>query len=139
MASIGRSLEGGLHERFDQRLSLIRWEAQVGDIAFDGGLRLSQRGRIQLPLVGHLRQHQIATLQGTVGKLERVVVGRPPDQGDQQGHVMQLQLFQRAAEVVLARQPEAMDGAGAVLAQINFVEIELEDLVLTEGAVDAHR
>src|SRR5690242_21626094 len=47
-----------------------------------------------------------------------------------QRHFLGLQLGQRLVEVELAGQPEAVDRAAAVLAEVHLVEVGLEDFLL---------
>ena len=60
----------------------------------------------------------------------RVIPAGPLEQCDQRGQVMRLQLFQRAPEQELGPQPHAMNGARAVLAEIDLIEIGLENFLL---------
>ncbi len=67
-----------------------------------------------------------------------VIVGRAADNGDQQCHLRQVELGEWLAEVELAREAEAMDGAVAVLAQEDLIDIGVHEIRLAEVRVQDH-
>ena len=74
----------------------------------------------------HAAQHIIAAVAGTLGAGGRVVARGRLGQAAQDRHLRKAQLIQRLAEIDLCRRAHAV---GAI-AQIDFVQIGLEDLFL---------
>ena len=69
-------------------------------------------------------------MQGALRFLARIVHARPFDHADQGGEFVQFQPVQWAIEVEMAGQPETVDGTIGVLAEIDFVEVGFENLIL---------
>ena len=83
----------------------------------------------------HLVDHPVAPLDGAVLLAERIVVVRRLRQGREIGGLRDRQLVHRLVEV---EQRGRGDPVGAQ-AQINLVQVELEDLLLGVGALDLER
>ena len=83
--------------------------------------------------LGHLVEDPVAALGGLLGPAEGMVVVGRLGQGGEVGGLLQRQLGQLLAEIV------ERGGGDAVRAhaEIDLVEVELEDLLLGEGALDA--
>ena len=80
--------------------------------------------------LGHFIEHQIAARERALRVTARVVVTRPLDHGDQQRRLRQCQILERLAEVERTGEADTVDGAIAILAEIDFVEIGFEDIAL---------
>ncbi|MNI24542.1 hypothetical protein D3C73_781660 [compost metagenome] len=131
---------GALQGRFRVVVAkLATYQVDVGGEAVGRhqprGLGHAQR-RLQRPLVlgivdqGRLvqfAQHEVATVQRTLGIAPRVVVGRPLDQADQQRDLLGFQRGKIAPEPELGTGGHAVDRLAAALAQIYLVEVGLED------------
>ena len=105
--------------------------------ALDDAKRLSLRG-LALFLGGEAVlddtvDDPVAAGDGPVGKLERIVVARRLGEGCKIGAIGKRQLVQSLVPIGLGRGRHAI-GAHA---EIDLIEIELEDLLLGEGALDA--
>ena len=120
-------------------------EAVGGDIA--GVLGDSQR-RLARALVFlvvdqaafvHLAEHEIAALGGALRIAPRVVPGRPLDQADHQRDLLGGQVAQVAAEPELGGRGHAADRLRAALAQVDLVEIGLEDGALVVARFQQQR
>jgi hypothetical protein len=58
---------------------------------------------------------------------------------DQQRHLRQIELGERLAEVELAGKPEAVDGAVAVLAEEDLIDVGVHEIGLGEVRVERQR
>ena len=83
-------------------------------------------------LLRHLGQHPVAAAQGLGAVAQRIVVGRTLGQAGQIGHLRQVELVHRLAEVVVGRRPHAE----RAIAQPDLVQIELENPGLGQGLLD---
>ena len=90
-------------------------------------------------VVGHLAEHEVAALERALGMAAWVVVGRPADDGDEQRELVEVELVQRFAEIELAREPEAVHRAVAVLAEIDLVYVRLHEIVLVVAQLERQR
>jgi hypothetical protein len=101
--------------------------------------RLGQRrlvGRlVDRTLVAQQAQHHVAPLAGALRRAEgRVHVGGA-DQSGEQGDLADRQLVRGAGEVEARRLPDAEHALDAVLAQVDLVQVGLEQLVLVVAAL----
>ncbi|MNV25162.1 hypothetical protein D3C71_1162500 [compost metagenome] len=95
-----------------------------------GGVSFGLRDELQ---VRHaLQDVVVAALAGTLGIADRVAAGRELGDAGQRGHLVQIQLFQLLAVVVLGGSAHAV---GAV-AEEALVQVQLEDLVLAQLLLD---
>ena len=101
--------------------------------------RGSRLGRLDDALIGEDFQHQVAPCARALGMAARIVVGRPAHDRDQQRNLRQVELRERLAEVELAREPEAVDGAVAVLAEEDLIDIGVHEIGLGEVRIERHR
>src|SRR5882672_5395745 len=69
----------------------------------------------------------------------RIVVGRAAHLGYEERELVQLELLKRLAEVELAREPEAVHRAPAVLAEIDLVHVRVHELVLVVAQLERNR
>src|SRR5690606_13537418 len=76
---------------------------------------------------------------GAFGMPARVVVGRAADDADQQRHVFGGQVVEPAPEPVFGARGHAADRLVAALAQVDLVEVGLEDLALVVARLDDQR
>ena len=86
-------------------------------------------------IVVHLVDHPVAAVNSSVEITARIVIGRALGQRRQEGDFGNRQFVQRLAEVIQRGGADAV----AVLAEIDFVQIQLEHLFLGIGGVDANR
>ena len=86
-------------------------------------------------VLDHAVDHPVAALDGALRVAERVVVVRRLGQRGEIGRLGERQLVHRLVEIVERRRGDAI-GAEA---EEDLVEIELEDLVLGVGLLDAER
>ncbi len=100
-----------------QRFRLIFLRLFFGDVA----------------VLGHAAQHPIAPLDGLLLLLEGMVIVGSLGKGSEIGHLVDTQLVKGLAEIVESGGRDAI----GVQAEENLIEIELEDLVLGEGLLDA--
>ena len=91
------------------------------------------------PFVGHALEHEVASLERAVGMAARIVIRGAANHGHQQRELVQLELGQRFAEIELAREPEAVDRARAVLAEIDLVDVRVQQLALAVPHLEGHR
>jgi hypothetical protein len=84
-------------------------------------------------------QHQVAACPGALGVFARIVEGRALDQADQHREFPDIEFRERLGEVILAAQPESMDGPRAILAEIHLVEVGNENLLLGEIRLQPQR
>ena len=105
----------------------------------DDARRMRQRdldgARIGEAVVGHRGEHELRPLLGAVEVLGRREPRRRLDQAGEQRGLGQRHALRRLAEVALRRRLDAV-GAGA---EIDAVEIELEDLLLGELVLEPDR
>src|SRR5690349_24825182 len=66
----------------------------------------------------------------------RIVVRGAAHLRHEQRELVQLELSERLAEVELAREPEAMDRARAVLTEINLVDVGVQDFALAVAQLE---
>jgi hypothetical protein len=90
------------------------------------------------PFVRHALQHEIAPLARAIGVTARIVVRRASNLGDQQRELVQLELGERFAEVKLARESEAVNGASAILAQVDLVDVCVQQIALVVTDFERH-
>ena len=90
------------------------------------------------PLIGHALEHEVAPFARAIGVTARVVVRGTPDLGDEQRELVQLELGERFAEIELAREPEAVHCASAVLTEINLVDVRVQQIVLVVAHLERH-
>ena len=90
------------------------------------------------PFVGHALQHEVAPLARAIGVTARVVVRGTAHLGDEQRELVQLELCERLAEVELAREPEAVHCARAVLAEIDLVDVGVQQIALVVAHLERH-
>src|SRR5262249_32677231 len=95
-----------------------------------GGLALLLGGKA---ILDNAIDDPVASGDGTVGKLEWIVVARPLGQRGKIGAISQRQLIQGLVPIGLRRRGHTI----GAYAEINFVEIEFENLLLGEGTLDA--
>ena len=86
-------------------------------------------------VLGHLADHPVAALEGGLEVIARIVVAGAFGQRGEIGGLGDVDLVERFAEIVERCRRDAV----GVLAEKDFVEIKLEDLVLRIGRVDADR
>ena len=84
-------------------------------------------------VLGHLADDPVPPLGGFLLLAERMIVVRRLGQGREIGDLLDREVLELLVEVGEARRGDAV-GADA---EIDLVEIELEDLVLAVGALDA--
>ena len=113
--------EGGIDTRGPAALFANAQGRGLGDLGL---------AKVDDPLVGHDVDHQITPLGGPLGMTAGIVKGGPLDERDQQGRLGNAQLPQFTVVVETAGEPEAMDGAAAVLAQVDLVGVGLQDIFL---------
>jgi hypothetical protein len=107
------------------------------------GQRLVQRARELFgrdPLVRvEQAEHQVAAASRGLDVAERrVVTGRRDDPGEER-RLAQCQLAHVLAEVVRGRLAHAVDGDRSSLAQVDLVQVGLEDLLLRVVPLEQHR
>ena len=102
------------------------------------GHRFLIRDLIDLPVAQHRAEHEIAALQREIGAHERRVVVRTADHPRQQRRLREVDLRDRLAEVEARGLAHAHNGDGAVAAEVDVVEVGLEDLFLRELPVEDH-
>ena len=100
------------------------------------GRVLLQRDRAVLP---RLAQDEIAALERALWMAVGVVVRRALYQADQQRGLCKREVLHFLAEIELRGQPDAVDGAVAVLAEIDLVEVRFEDFGLVVVQLQQHR
>jgi len=89
------------------------------------GLALGDRARL-----GHHVQHGVAAFARTVGVEERVVQARSPDQPGEEGRLPEREIPDLLPEVVPGGATESVHGGGAVLTQVDLVEVGPQDSFL---------
>ena len=93
------------------------------------------RGFADRAVLDHLGQNPIAARHRRLVTPRRVVLARRLGERGQIGHFAQSEFVERAVEIVERRRRHAVGTA----AEIDLVEVELEDAVLAEGLLEAHR
>jgi len=83
----------------------------------------------------HLGEHEVPSPERAVGIPARRIVARVPGQAREQGALRQAQLLDALCEKDLRR---GVDAVGA-LAEVDLVEVHLENLVLGVGLLDPDR
>jgi hypothetical protein len=101
-----------------------------------GGL---EGGLVDQATLAHHRQNQLATLQTIFRVTPGVVEAWPLDHPYQRGDLGGSEVIEVALEIVLAGQGKAVDCPVALLAEIDFVDIGGEDLLLAVVPVKNHR
>ncbi len=96
-------------------------------------------GRLQAAVIHQQLEHQITARLGPLREAPGIVIGGALHHAHQQGHLIDVQLVDRNAEVEVGGEPEAIDPLGEVLPQIDLVEVGFQDLVLAVAIVDEHR
>ncbi len=86
-----------------------------------------------------LAQDEVPPLERALRVAERVVEGRALHHADEERALREREMVDCLAEVVERGEAHAVDGAVAVLAEVDFVEIRLEDLVLVVVDFQEHR
>ena len=99
-----------------------------------GLLRGLAVGGLDVAVLHHAVDHPVAPLDGAVALAERVQVGRRLGQRRQIRDLGYVQFVHRLVEI---DERSGGDTVGAET-EIDFVQVELEDLVLVVGALDAH-
>ena len=94
------------------------------------GQRFLIRPLIDLLLLQHQAEHRRATLRGEIGPDERRVVVRTADQSRQQRGFRHVDFRHRLAEIEARCFADTENGDRAVAAEVDVVEIGLEDLAL---------
>ena len=87
-------------------------------------------------LLGQHAQHEVAAGQRAIGVAPRVVVRGSADDRHHRRDFRKAELRQRLAEVELAREPEAVDRARAVLPEIDLVDVGVHDVRLLEATLE---
>jgi len=103
----------------------------------------SQRSRLgrflllagNLAVGQHLAQHEVASPQCPLRKLDRGIILRALGQSCQQRRLRQRQIARMLAEVVFRRRLEPI----RPVSQVDLVRVHLEDLVLGEHPLNLHR
>jgi hypothetical protein len=90
-------------------------------------------------LIPRLAQHEVAALERLRRVAVRVVHRGTLHQRDEQCRLGEREVLHFLAEVVLRREPYAVDRAVAVLAEVDFVQVSLEDLLLAVVHLEQHR
>src|SRR5205823_5572621 len=83
--------------------------------------------------------NQVATLPDTLRMAAGIVVGRAADDRNEQRHFRQIELGQRLAEVELAGEPEPVDGAIAILAEKDLIDVGVHEIGLAEVRIERDR
>ena len=87
----------------------------------------------------HQAEHEIAPRVGTLGVRERVVVGRSTNHGDQQRDLRGVEFRQRFVEVELAAESESVNRAVAILPEVDFIDVRVEQIVFRVARIEDHR
>ena len=106
------------------------------------GDRRGDRGvaarRVDQRRVGHHAENAVAPLAHALREPLRLVIRRPAHDRHQHRDLCGVQLAERAREIVLAGEPEAVDCARAILAEVDLVDVGGEDLVLRIAQLQQH-
>ena len=156
-----RRLRQALEAEVERRVDVDRARVRSGQVRQRVGDRVDEVGRLGVeaaprgdhrlgrrplgrlardgPHVRHDRQHQVAAQPRPVGRAERRVDRRGLDQAGERGRFGQAQVRRVLPEI----QPRALGGPvhgeRAVLAQVHLVQVQLEDLVLAQPALEDER
>ena len=90
-------------------------------------------------MLPRLAQDEIAALERALWVAVGVVVRRALDQADQQRRLCEREVLHFLAKIELRGQPDAVDGAVAVLAEVDLVEVRFEDFGLVVVQLQQHR
>ena len=90
-------------------------------------------------LLGHDLEDQVAAGARALGMAPRVVVRGSTDHRDEERHLREVELGERLAEIELAGEPEAVNGAIAVLAEEDLVDVGVHEIRLGEVRIQRHR
>ncbi len=112
--------------------------ARVPDVQFTRGSFLSILVS-QHTETRHQSQNQRAALDRALRIASRVVIGGAAHECNQQRDFVQLQFVQRLAEIELTGQAETMNGPVAVLAQVNFIDVGIQQIFLVEMCFENNR
>lgn len=127
------------HQVHIGREAIGRDQAGLGGHAQRRGQCALVFGRVDQVVFVQLAQHEIAPIQRPLRVTPRVVVGRPLDQPDQQGDLLGGHRIELAAEPQLRARGHAVDRLPAALAQVDLVEIGLQDGALVVTRLHDHR
>ena len=98
--------------------------------------RLRVVGLVDHLEVPHLAQDEVSTLAGAVGVLEgRVRAGGPDDPG-QEGRLADGQPLDVLPEEAARRRPDSVDGQATLLAEVDVVQVGLEDRPLVVAPLE---
>ena len=90
-------------------------------------------------MLPRLAQDEIAALERALWVAVGVVVRRALYQADQQRRLCEREVLHFLAKIELRGQPDAVDGAVAVLAEVDLVEVRFEDFGLVVVQLQQHR
>ncbi|MCG3171582.1 MAG: hypothetical protein CALGDGBN_03205 [Pseudomonadales bacterium] len=98
-------------------------------------------GLVDHALLDHQPEHGVTARAAALGVAPRVVVRGAAHQSDQQRDLCRVEFRDRAIEVIVAGEPEAVDRAMPVLPEVDLVQVGLEDLLLFVADLehDRHR
>src|SRR5207248_138750 len=88
---------------------------------------------------GHDLEDEVAAGARALGMAPRVVVRGSTDHRDEERHLREVELGERLAEIELAGEPEAVNGAIAVLAEEDLVDVGVHEIRLGEVRIQRHR
>ena len=88
-----------------------------------------------MAILDEAREHVFPARKRTVGVPKRMIVVRSLRQRRKKGRLMQLQIVQRLSKIGHCGRRNTV----GALAEIDFVEVELEDPLLVQGAPDPYR
>ena len=128
--------QGAAHEIEIRGVIRTRGPPRDSERPVRGGTRI---GRGDDALLCHLAQHEVAPGQRALRMAPRIVVGRPAYDRHQQRCLRQIELRERLTEIELAREPETVDGAIAVLAEEDLVDVGIHEIGLGEVRIERHR
>ena len=84
-------------------------------------------------------QHHVTPQAYTIGMPSRIVVSRAAHQRHEQRDFRQVELRERLAEVELAGKAKAMNGATAVLAKEDLIDVRVHEIRLAEVRIERDR
>ena len=119
-----------LDEIGGERIGVVRQLQVEGLVAGCNGL-----GRSDSSIFEHGIDHQVATLEGAVGMVDRRIHARGFRQAGQHRGFIQAEPLGGLAEVVFGRGLKSVDA----VPQVNLIGVEGEDLLLGESALDLNR
>ena len=134
VAELGRELAADLVGEIVARRHLAAGRGDVAGLDRQQVLGLGRLGRLagDVAVVGHLIEHVVAAGDGAGLFAHRVQHARRLRQRGEVGGLGERELLERLGEVGLRRGGDAI----GVLAEEDLVEVELEDLVLGERALE---